>query len=241
MLSGSSLFRLVFLIQQTAGAVLIVALQGAVSWLWGVTAISKLVFTMDPVPAVADLIVDAAVCASTLLVLIYIATVTGPLQWWTNDASSKKTIVYAGVWETIGSVILIVLLYAKKPQVQERFLLTMQSSAIHIFHFLRALRSSLFGRKVESRCSSPKPRRSKRRRNTDEEASLDSPYREISMDPWFRKYMGPASRCSVATRGDRQDRSKRKMIFDLPLHKSKSELHVNRLGNSWDCSSVIKS
>ena len=71
---------------------------------------SKVYFTMKPVPAAADLVLDLTVCIFDLLAFVYIVSVTGPMQWWVHKTSSMPTIVYAGVWETVGLIALILLL-----------------------------------------------------------------------------------------------------------------------------------
>ena len=59
-------------------------------------------------------------------------------------------------------------------------------------------------------------------------------------DPWFDKYLSPGLD-PVVTRSDKYDLPRRKKpMFELPLHVTGSQQHVNRLGNSWECGSLNK-
>ena len=84
--------------------------KGVLSWIWGTITLSKLLITTKPLPAVADIVLDLTISVLAVLAIIYVASVSGPMQWWINHLSNTSKVIYAGGWETAGLVTLVVLL-----------------------------------------------------------------------------------------------------------------------------------
>lgn len=115
---------------------------------------------------------------------------------------------------------------------------------VHLNLFVWAWRQNFAGKDVTDGVETLKGPYPMRRATPDEEAVwYDQEKSKTSFnefDPWFDKYLSPGLD-PVVTRTDRYDLPRRKKsMFELPLHVTKSQQHVNRLGNSWECGSLNK-
>ena len=79
-----------------------------------------------------------------------------------------------------------------------------------------------------------------RRATPDEEAIWFSNRPDSDIDPWFQKHI--AGEDIYASMGpDKFELPPQvKTKFDLPVHETRSQRHLNRFGNSWECGSLNK-
>ena len=81
--------------------------------------LSKLFITTTPWPPITDILVDLCISVVAVIAIIFAASVSGPMQWLINGVNSTKSVVFAGTWETAGTVSLALLLYAEPWEIFE--------------------------------------------------------------------------------------------------------------------------
>ena len=78
------------------------------------------------------------------------------------------------------------------------------------------------------------------RRATPDEEAVWYKRKDSDVDSWFDKYMAPEKVYGSLGPDSFELPPQAKTRFDLPVYATRSEEHLNRLGNSWECGSLNK-
>ena len=78
--------------------------------LWGVPTVAKLLVVTKLIRAVTDIAGELVVCVFSVFTIVYVGSVSGPMQWWIDGRFTSSKVTYAGAWELTGVVALILLL-----------------------------------------------------------------------------------------------------------------------------------
>ncbi|KAG8532071.1 uncharacterized protein KY384_003708 [Bacidia gigantensis] len=186
--------------------------QGSLSIFWSVTTVAKLLITTRLIHTKADIGIELLIAIFDVFAIIYLASVSGPMQWWIDGQIIRNSVTYAGAWETTGVVALIL-----------HFLL-------HLSLFVWAWRRKFISCEI-TKDSLRGPISFRRHTVSGSLKDVQIETQEMDFGNWLEKYDNSAKIPTVRAK---------EAGFELPLHMTQSMQHINRYGNSWEVASINK-